>query len=196
MDYMSTNKIEEKLSKELKPERYRHTLGVAYTAASMAMVFDIDIHKAYRAGLLHDCAKGYSIAQQKDLCEKYGILIDQTYKDSPQLIHSALAPYVAREYYGEQDPEILNAIECHTTGKPAMSILEKIVFIADYMEPNRKDIPGLKEVRKLAFLDLDVCVFQILENTIGYLNDIGQSIGGSTMETHGYYKSINDGKKA
>lgn len=89
---MSINEIEEKLSQVLKPGRYRHSQGVAYTAANMAMVFDQDIEKAFRAGMLHDCAKGYSLKEQEDFCRKYGICLDEMLPDSPQLMHSALAP--------------------------------------------------------------------------------------------------------
>ena len=186
---MSINEIEEKLSQVLKPERYRHSQGVAYTAANMAMVFDQDIEKAFRAGMLHDCAKGYSLKEQEDFCRKYGICLDEMLPDSPQLMHSALAPFIARDCYQEEDPEILAAIECHTTGKPEMTPLEQIIFIADYMEPNRKMIPGLPEVRRLAFQDLDLCTRTILKNTIDYLKSQGQKIGHKTIETYEFYQA-------
>ena len=186
---MNINKIQLELEKRLKPERYRHTLGVAYTAASMAMVYDVDIQTAYKAGMLHDCAKAYSLTKQEVLCQKYGIELDDTMKSSPQLMHSALAPHIAHEEYGEQSEEILGAIECHTTGKINMSPLEQIVFIADYIEPNRKMIPGLKEVRKMAFLDLDLCTGRILKNTIEYLEENNQKIDGRTIETYEYYRT-------
>lgn len=186
---MNINEIEEKLSQILKPGRYRHSQGVAYTAANMAMVFDQNIEKAFRAGMLHDCAKGYSLKEQENFCRKYGICLDEILPDSPQLMHSALAPFIAREYYEEDDPEILTAIECHTTGKPGMTPLEQIIFIADYMEPNRKMIPGLPAVRKLAFQDLDLCTKLILKNTIDYLKSQGQKIGHKTIETYESYQA-------
>ena len=154
---MEVQQIEEKLKTALKPSRYRHTLGVAYTASCMAMVFGVDVHKAYRAGLLHDCAKGFSMEKQRALCKR------------PQLMHQEIAPFLASDEYKEQDSEVLSAIACHTTGKIGMTPLEQIVFIADYMEPNRKMIPGLSKVRKLAFEDLDKCTKTILKNTIEYL---------------------------
>ncbi len=184
---MNIDEMEQQLKLNLKPERYRHTLGVAYTAASMAMAFDEDIQKAYKAGLLHDCAKGYSLVQQRKFCEKYRISLDGILTDSPQLMHSALAPFIAREYYGENDLEILNAIECHTTGKPKMKPLEQMIFIADYIEPDRRMIPGLCEVRKMAFQNLDVCTLQILDHTIEYLKGRKQKIGYKTIETYEYY---------
>lgn len=190
---MKIVEIENKLKEYLKPARYRHTLGVAYTAAAMAMAFDEDPDKAYRAGLLHDCAKGFSIEEQRELCEKYGISLEGPMEDSPQLMHSALAPFIAKEKYNEQDAEVLSSIECHTTGKTAMKPLEEIVFIADYIEPNRKMIPGLSKVRKLAFCDLHECTHKILKHTIAYLEQCGQKIDKRTVETCEYYENIMKG---
>ena len=160
---MEVQQIEEKLKTALKPSRYRHTLGVAYTASCMAMVFGVDVHKAYRAGLLHDCAKGFSVEEQRALCKRYNISLEGTLTKSPQLMHQEIAPFLASDEYKEQDSEVLSAIACHTTGKIGMTPLEQIVFIADYMEPNRKMIPGLSKVRKLAFEDLDKCTKTILK---------------------------------
>lgn len=189
MIYMELQQIEEKLKTVLKPSRYRHTLGVAYTASCMAMVFGEDITKAYRAGLLHDCAKGFSIERQRELCKQYQISLEGTLTESPQLMHQEIAPFLARDEYEEEDAQVLSAIACHTTGKIAMTPLEQIVFIADYMEPNRKMIPGLSEVRKLAFEDLDTCTETILNNTINYLKECGQKIDKRTIRTYEYYKN-------
>ena len=176
MIYMEVQQIEEKLKTALKPSRYRHTLGVAYTASCMAMVFGVDVHKAYRAGLLHDCAKGFSMEEQRALCKRYNISLEGTLTKSPQLMHQEIAPFLASDEYNEQDSEVLSAIACHTTGKIGMTPLEQIVFIADYMEPNRKMIPGLSKVRKLAFEDLDKCTKTILKNTIEYTLQPNRSI--------------------
>ena len=97
---MELNEIKKKLSGNLKESRYTHTLGVAYTASAMAMALGADIQKAFRAGLLHDCAKGYPIERQMKLCSQYGIILTREMKESPQLLHSALAPYIARDCYG------------------------------------------------------------------------------------------------
>ena len=128
---MEVQQIEEKLKTALKPSRYRHTLGVAYTASCMAMVFGVDVHKAYRAGLLHDCAKGFSMEEQRALCKQYNISLEGTLTKSPQLMHQEIAPFLASDEYKEQDSEVLSAIACHTTGKIGMTPLEQIVFIAD-----------------------------------------------------------------
>lgn len=185
---MELNEIKKKLSENLKESRYDHTLGVAYTASAMAMAFGEDMKKAFMAGLLHDCAKGYPLERQIELCKKYGIILTKERRESPQLLHSALAPYIARDCYGNEDEEIASAIECHTTGKPGMTLLEKIVFIADYIEPGRKEIPGLSNVRQLAFTDINQCLLRILENTMQYLESRDQTIDPKTKETYQYYK--------
>lgn len=185
---MELNEIKKKLSGNLKESRYTHTLGVAYTASAMAMALGADIQKAFRAGLLHDCAKGYAIERQMKLCGQYGIILTREMKESPQLLHSALAPYIARDCYGNEDVEIASAVECHTTGKPGMSLLDKIIFIADYIEPGRKDIPDLSEARRLAFSDINQCLLKIIETTMQYLKSRDQAIDPRTTETYEYYK--------
>lgn len=185
---MELNEIKKKLSENLKESRYDHTVGVAYTAAAMAMAFGADIQKAFMAGMLHDCAKGYPLERQKELCGIYGIPLTKERRESPQLLHSALAPHIARDCYENEDKEIASAIECHTTGKPGMTLLEKIVFVADYIEPGRKEIPGLSGVRQLAFSDIDQCLLRILESTMQYLESRNQNIDPKTKETYQYYK--------
>ena len=179
-------KIRKKMEKTLDSARFEHTLGVTYTAACLAMRYDADITKAQIAGLLHDCAKGFSMEKQRALCKRYNISLEGTLTKSPQLMHQEIAPFLASDEYNEQDSEVLSAIACHTTGKIGMTPLEQIVFIADYMEPNRKMIPGLSKVRKLAFEDLDKCTKTILKNTIEYLTECGQEIDERTVETVSY----------
>ena len=191
MIYMEVQQIEEKLKTALKPSRYRHTLGVAYTASCMAMVFGVDVHKAYRAGLLHDCAKGFLMEEQRALCKRYDISLEGTLTKSPQLMHQEIAPFLASDEYEEQDSEVLSAIACHTTGKIGMTPLEQIVFIADYMEPNRKMIPGLSKVRKLAFEDLDECMYQILKDTLTYLDANPDDVDSATKDAYAYYTIIH-----
>ena len=181
-------KIRKKMEKTLDSARFEHTLGVTYTAACLAMRYDADITKAQIAGLLHDCAKGFSMEEQRALCKRYNISLEGTLTKSPQLMHQEIAPFLASDEYKEQDSEVLSAIACHTTGKIGMTPLEQIVFIADYMEPNRKMIPGLSKVRKLAFEDLDKCTKTILKNTIEYLTECGQEIDERTVETYKYYR--------
>lgn len=181
-------KIRKDLKKKLKKERFEHTVGVMYTAASLAMRFGADIQKALTAGLLHDCGKYCSVYDQIKLCGKYGIELTKSELDMPALIHAKLGAYLAEHEYGIKDPEILNAVAYHTTGRPGMSMLEKIVYIADYIEPNRREIPGLGEIRGIVFQDIDRAVCLSAERTVSYLKDGGNAVDPMTVSTYEYYK--------
>lgn len=185
---MKRKKIEKKLRKKLDRERYTHTLGVMYTAAALAMVYGADINQAMYAGLLHDCAKCIPNEGKLQLCEEYGIPIRESERQCPFLLHAKLGSYFARHYYKVDDPEILHAIETHTTGEPGMNLLDKIIYISDYIEPNRKMAPNLSEIRKLAFEDLDMAMLKILGDTLDYLKEKGGEIDPLTVQTYQYYK--------
>ena len=137
-------KIQHVLKKELDDNRYQHTLGVMYTAASMAMCYDVDVLKALYAGLLHDCAKCIPNDKKLHLCGKYGFTVSDIERENPSLLHAKLGACLAHEKYGVTDKEIIHAIESHTTGCPAMTMLEKIIYIADYIEPGRREYGGRK----------------------------------------------------
>ena len=177
-----------KLSKKLKKDRFEHTIGVMYTAASLAMCYGEDAEKALTAGLLHDCAKYCSSDDQIVLCRKYGIELTGSELEMPALIHAKLGAYLARHKYKIKDPEILDAITYHTTGRPGMTMLEKIIYIADYIEPNRKIIPGLQEIRGLVFRDIDRAVYLSAQRTVRYLKDGGRAVDPMTVSTCEYYK--------
>lgn len=108
-------------------------------------------------------------------------------RKNPFLLHAKVGAYLAREKYGIKDPDILNAIQNHTTGRKNMSLLEKIIFVADYIEPGRKHAPNLAEVRKLAFMDIDRALLMILRDTLQYLKASGGDIDPMTEETWRYY---------
>lgn len=181
-------KIQHTLKKELDENRYQHTLGVMYTSASMAMRYDVDVQKALYAGLLHDCAKCIPGDKKIRLCEKYGLSVSEVEKENPSLLHAKLGACLAHKKYEIQDKEILQAIESHTTGRPAMSVLEKIVYIADYIEPGRKNLPNMADVRKLAFRDIDECLYRILKDSLVYLNSRNITVDPMTQKTYDYYK--------
>lgn len=181
-------KIQHTLKKELDENRYQHTLGVMYTSASMAMRYDVDVQKALYAGLLHDCAKCIPGDKKIRLCEKYGLSVSEVEKENPSLLHAKLGACLAHKKYEIQDKEILQAIESHTTGRPAMSVLEKIVYIADYIEPGRKNLPNMADVRKLAFRDIDECLYRILKDSLVYLNSRNITVDLMTQKTYDYYK--------
>lgn len=160
--------ITKKLHKALNPKRFIHTQGVAEEAAKMANRYNYDIKKAYIAGLLHDCAKCIPTEEKLKLCKKYDVALDPILEANPDLTHSFLGAKVAEFEYGIKDKDILNAIAYHTTGRANMSTLEKIVYIADYIEPNRPFHEGLDKARELAYEDLDEAMIFILKGTISY----------------------------
>lgn len=183
--------IQEKLKEILKRKRFEHTLGVRYTAAALAMCHGCDVYQAELAGLLHDCAKGYTEQELLEISSQRGIVVSVAEEKAPHLLHAKVGAYLAEHIYGVEDQDVLEAIRFHTTGKPSMTKLEKIIFIADYIEPNRKMLEALPEVRKMAFQNLDKTMFQILENTLRYLKETNgaDGIDDTTYCAYEYYKS-------
>lgn len=177
------------LKKKLTPKRYVHSIGVEYTAACMAFVYGEDVQRARIAGLLHDCAKCLSVEDKLKKAEKFEIPISKCERENPDLLHGKLGAYYAKMKYGVTDEEILSAITYHTTGKPEMTLLEKIIFVADFIEPNRKMIRELPEIRKEAFTDLDTCIIHILRRTLEYLEVKGCAVDDLTEKTYEYYRS-------
>ena len=184
---MSMKEIRSDLRKQLNARRCAHTISVMYTAASLAMCHGEDVQKALVAGLLHDCTKDMTDQEHMALCERAGEHLSPSEQENRHLLHAPTGAIAAREKYGVEDEDILNAIRSHTTGRAGMSLLEKIIFTADYIEPVRKGLPGIDEVRFLAFHDLDKCVHTISNNTLKYLNNIHASIDPRTKETCQYY---------
>ncbi|MBO5371774.1 MAG: bis(5'-nucleosyl)-tetraphosphatase (symmetrical) YqeK [Lachnospiraceae bacterium] len=186
------HKIRKELKKELDKDRYYHTLGVMYTAASLAMRYEYDIEQASLAGLLHDCAKCIPDKEKISICKKNNIKMREIEAENPFLLHAKLGAYLARERYKITDTDILHAIEVHTTGAPAMNLLDKIIFVSDYIEPARDKAPNLKEIRKLAFCDLDAAVLKILNDTLNFLNKKRGAVDEMTHKTYEYYKNLLD----
>lgn len=181
--------IETKLKKKLPEKRFIHTQGVRYTCANLAMKYNYNIEKAQLAGLLHDCAKYMSDDEMLAKCRKHGIDITTEEQKQPHLLHGKLGAYYAKKKYNVDDNDILDAITYHTTGKPDMSLLGKILFIADYIEPNRKIIPGLDEIRKFAFEDIDKAVCTKIINVAEYLLSNGVEIKGISKDTYEFYSN-------
>lgn len=187
--------LQTKLKLVLQPKRYEHTLGVRYTAASLAMRHGCDVKKAQLAGVLHDCAKSYSEEELLSMAEEYKIPVRDAERAAPYLLHAKVGAYLAEHMYGINDKDVLEAICYHTTGKPDMTQLEKIIFIADYIEPNRKEIAGLAESRKLAFKDLDQAMCYILGNTLHYLEQKGDFANIDEMTKSAYEFYLNEKKE-
>lgn len=191
-------KLRKKMKKALEPKRYEHTLSVAYTAANLAAVHGVDVEKALVAGMLHDCAKCLSHKEQLALCTKNHIQLSdlETAEDSP-LIHAKAGSILAKIEYGITDVDILHAICFHTTGRPQMSPLEKIIYVADYIEPERKREKRAPEeplkdrftqVRRMAYRDLDEALYNILGDSLTYLHEKGSKVDYMTQKTYDYYR--------
>lgn len=180
-------KLRKKVKKALDKDRYEHTKGVMYTAGCLAMAHGGNVDDAMLAGLLHDCAKCIPAEEKLELCRKNKIKLTEIEKRNPYLIHAKLGAFLAKQEYGVEDPAILHAIEVHTTGAPAMTLLDKIVFLADYIEPCRYKAENLAEIRELAFRDLDRALLQTLSDTIRYLDRGSREIDPMTQKTYDYY---------
>ena len=180
--------IRRRLKKKMDEDRFEHTIGVAYTSVCLAMRYGEDLHKAELAGLLHDCAKCIPNDQKIEMCEKNHILINPVEYKSPYLLHAKLGAFLAETVYEVMDPQILHAIKVHPTGEPDMSLLDKIIYIADYIEPGRDKAENLPYIRKIAFEDLDACMAEILHDTLAYLSSRGGSIDATTKMTYDFYR--------
>ncbi len=183
-------KIKKDVKKELDKNRYQHTLGVMYTASCLAMRYSGDIQQAMLAGLLHDCAKCIPAERQIHLCEKNRIPMRDVELKNPHLLHAKLGALLAKSQYGIKDKTVLHAIEAHTTGMPNMGLLDKIIFVADYIEPHRDKAPDLAEVRKLAFDDINEAVLRILYDTIHYLDQRRGAVDPVTYDTYEFYRKL------
>ena len=166
--------LRKQLKSKLEPMRFEHSVSVSFTCTALAMRYGYDIQKAELAGLMHDCAKRFT---DSELIRKYGA-------------------YLAENKYGIQDPEIISAIACHTTGKPDMSTLDKILYIADYIEPRRDKADNLPQMRYLAFQDLDETMYEILKGTLEYLDKKGNTIDPMTLQAYEYFAEAMKQKKA
>lgn len=184
---MKNEKILEKIQKVQSEKRFNHTLGVSYTAWSLAVRYGEDEEKARLAGILHDCAKHLDGMKSIELCEKYNIPISEVEYENPFLLHGKVGALIARKKFKILDEDILNAITYHTTGRENMSLLEKIIFVADYIEPNRNEAPNLNMLRKLSFEDIDLALIKILEGTLNHLTSSKKSIDPQTKKTYDYY---------
>ena len=188
MDTICIKDLKKELKKEMDDSRFEHTLGVMYTCGALAMRYGYDLEKAMLAGLMHDCAKCMPNAKKLKAAEKNHLEITDLERKNPFMLHAKLGAFLAQKKYDIEDREILDAIRWHTTGRPDMTMLDKIVYIADYIEPKRDKAPNLHEIRQLAFLDLDKALLRILEDTLGYLGDSTDHIDSMTKKTYDFYK--------
>lgn len=187
---MNYEEITEILSKKLKHRRFVHSMGVAYTAANLAMCHGYDMNKAFLAGLLHDCAKYMSDEESIEYCQKHNIQLSKSEIEAPALIHAKAGKHMAQVKYEVEDSEVLDAIRWHTTGHSDMKLHEKILFVADYIEPNRDHDKDLPIIRALAYSDLDKCIALIYENTLLHIKTSNKKLDPTSKEAYEYYKTL------
>lgn len=180
--------IRKQLESKLDPMRYEHSVSVSYICMALSMRYGYDLQKAELAGILHDCAKRYSDTVLIDKCKKHGIALTEDELCAPAVIHAKYGAWMAENKFGVRDEEILSAIRCHTTGKAGMGLLDKILYIADYIEPRRNKAANLPQMRYLAFRDLDETMFRILESTLQYLEKKGGNVDSMTRQAYAYFK--------
>jgi predicted HD superfamily hydrolase involved in NAD metabolism len=169
------------LKDALSNQRYEHSLRVRDTSVELAKHYGADPNKASLAGLVHDCAKNMKDEEIINIIEKYGHNIEGIYKRTPNLMHGLAGALIGRHIMGIEDEDVFNAVCYHTTGRKNMTILEKIIYIADYIEPMR-NFPGVEELRKATYINIDEALLLSFDNTIKYVIDRGQLLHLDTIE--------------
>jgi len=168
----------------LNPNRVNHVLGCRDTAVALAKKWGADQVDAARAGILHDITKALDGPLQLTLCRAYGRILDDFSRKYPKTLHALTGSLVAERIFGE-NKAVVSAIESHTTGKANMNLLETIIYVADYMEPNR-DFPGVERLRALAFTDIRAALKLGLEMTLEHLKDQGGEVSPASREALAY----------
>ena len=163
-----------------KPSRVAHVLGCRDTAIALAKRWGANETNAARAALLHDVTKALSTEGQLTLPVEYGMILDDFSKKYPKTLHALTGSLVAKYVFGENDA-VVQAVRYHTTGRADMTLLEKIIYIADYVEPNR-DFPGVEKLRELAFTDLDQALHLGLMMTLETLKTQGSEVSPESRD--------------
>ena len=169
----------------LNESRYIHTLGVVSVAKKLARINGVCEEKAEIAALSHDIAKNIKVKRMKEILDQNNIVLNECENKTPELWHSIIAPIVAKEVFKINDKEILSAIRWHTTGRPKMTKLEKIIYIADMIEPSRS-FNGIEDIRKETLQDLDKGVILGLTHTLRYLLSKNQLVDINTINARNY----------
>ena len=170
----------------MRAKRIPHVMGVEEEAVKLAQCWGADPELARRAGILHDCTKYYELPEQLDICEEYGVRLDALEQKAVKLLHSKTGACIARGVFGQPDA-VYDAIFWHTTGKADMTTLEKVLYIADYMEPNR-DFDGVERLRHLAYTDLDKAMLLGVEMTIQEMQQRQVPIHTNTLQARDWLR--------
>lgn len=177
---MDIEAIKTELEKELMPKRFTHSIGVMNEAVAMAELFGADKDKARLAGLLHDCAKSLPVEAALDIIRRNGSEPDEVTLSCPAIIHAPAGSYYAREHYGVDDTEVLDAICYHTVARVSMTLLDKIIYVADMTEPNRR-FDGVDRLRELARTDIDTVYTEALKHSIIFNLQKGSVVHPATL---------------
>ena len=170
----------------LKHARIPHVLGTEQEAVRLALRYGADVDRARTAALLHDCTKRLEMDEQLALCAKYGIKLDELEQQALKLLHAKTGAAVARDRFGVDD-EIYSAIFWHTTGHADMTLLEKVIYLADYIEPTRS-FPGVDTLRAACYEDLDKGLLMGLEMTVEEMKERGNPVHSATLAAIEYLK--------
>lgn len=179
--------LRESVKKVLLPKRFLHTMGVCMLATELARSYGEDEERAYTAAVLHDAAKNIPDGEMYELCRKYGVLLDEFERNNPQTVHARLGAYMAEHVYKISDPDIINAISWHTLGRCEMSLLEKIIFVADMAEEGRT-FPGADKIRETARKSLDAAVYMCADQTIRFNEAKGGGVHENAYAVREYFK--------
>lgn len=180
---LSFEKVRDTLKTELSPKRYEHTLRVVKTAEKLAQHYGMDLSLARWAALLHDCGKEIAHEPIEDLAVNFGLAQSEEFTYAPQLIHAPLSALIAKQRFGMDDPAVLSAVEKHTTGDENMSKLDKIIFLADAIEPGRA-YDGLERLQTVAHNDLDEATMLALEASINSVLRVGGYVAPKSVAAH------------
>ncbi len=186
---METRKIISYLKENLSDYRFKHTIGVAETAKKLAAKYGENEEDAFTAGLLHDIAKELSLKEMLDLAKKYQAEIDPVSRKSTALMHGIVGAYLAQDLFGISS-KIFGGIRFHTTGKANMSLFEKIIYIADYIEPNR-NFDGVEKARETAFEDIDKAILDSCNKIVIHTVNKGGIIHPDTIDARNYLLENN-----
>lgn len=176
--------LKDEVRKLVKKDRYKHTIGTSHIAVSLAMLNNFNVEKAEVTAILHDCAKNLDY---KKYIKKYNIMLSEMEIRNPSLIHAKIGAIIAKEEYNIKNKDILNAINYHTTGRPNMSVLEKIIYVSDHIEPTRGNSTNLQKIRKSVFNNLDNGLILCLEDRLKYFSKKKLEVDPITYNTYKYY---------
>jgi len=185
LNYFDIEKIKKDLKEKLSENRYEHSLRVADYCKRLAKIYNADENKAYLSGLVHDCAKNMEEYYMLNNKVNSDIIFDTEEKNNPKIQHGPIGSVVCKNIYGIVDDEILSGVRYHTTAKENMSMIEKILFISDKIEPNRK-YDTVEELRKLADYNIDEAIIKFLNDSFDYLEKKSERIHPLSIRARDY----------